>query len=75
MSRTGTPTVIRLARHICRVVHGLGAADLAIVATPEMAAAVAALVLACDAFRLVDDFPGEIDNTAPLRAGEDGPPL
>ena len=64
-SKTGTGTIIRLSRRICRIVNRFGAADLALVSTPEMAAAVAALVIACEAFRLIDDFPGEIDQSGP----------
>lgn len=75
MARTGTPTIIHLARQICRLRAIYGAADLSTVATPEFAAAVAALALACAAFELIDDQPGEIDNTVPIRAGEDGAPL
>lgn len=75
MARTGTPTIIALARRICKLRAIYGAADLATIGTPELAAAIAALALACAAFELVDDQPGEIDNTTPLRPGEDGPPL
>lgn len=65
-SRTGTSTVISLARHICRVVRKFHVADLAVIATPELAAAVAALVVACEAFDASDDFAGQIDKTAPI---------
>jgi hypothetical protein len=64
-SKTGSPTIIRLARHICRVVSRYGAGNLALVATPEFATAVTALVVACEAFKLIDDFPGEIDSSGP----------
>lgn len=64
-SKTGAPTIIALTRHICRLVHTYGAANLATLATPEFAAAVAALVAACAAFEALDDFPGEIDVTLP----------
>lgn len=74
-SKTGTPTIIKLARRICRTKAVWGAADLATVATPEFAAAVEVLMTACAAFDALDDFPGEIDNTGTLRPGEDGPPL
>jgi len=75
MARTGTPTIIKLARKICRVRAVFGASDLATKGTPELAAAVAALELACQAFDALDDQPGEIDNVTPFRPGEDGAPL
>lgn len=70
-SKTGSPTVIRLARKICLVVGRYGAGNLSTVATPEFAAAVGALITACQAFEALDDRPGQIDSTVPLRAGED----
>jgi len=75
MARTGTSSIIALTRKICRIRAVYGAPDLATRATPEFAAAVAALALACAAFEALDDQPGEVDNVAPLRAGEDGPPI
>lgn len=75
MARTGSSSIIELSRKICRIRAVYGASDLATRATPEVAAAVAALALACAAFEALDDQPGEIDNVAPLRAGEDGPPI
>lgn len=75
MARDGSATIIRLARKICRLEAVWGAASLATRTTPEFAAAVSALSSACRAFELLDDYPGERDNTAPLRPGEDGPPL
>lgn len=74
-SKTGTPSIIRLSRKICQIVGVYGAGNLATVTTPEMAAAVFALVAACHAFEALDDFPGQIDNSTPIRPGEDGPPL
>lgn len=65
-SRTGTPTVIKLARVICRVVTRYGVSDLAAKTTPEFKTAVNALVAACMAFEALDDQPAEIDATAPL---------
>lgn len=62
-TRTGTASIIVYARKICRLVHSYGATDLGVRATPEIAAAVEALVVACDAFNLLDDFPGQTDNT------------
>jgi len=70
-SITGTPTIIKLARKICRLSSIYGARDLETKATPEFAAAVAALMLACAAFEALDDFPGQIDATGTIREGED----
>ena len=75
MARDGTSTIIALTRKICKLKAVWGAASLASKTTPEFATAVNALVAACTAFEALDDYPGEIDNTAPLRPGEDGPPL
>lgn len=72
-SKTGTPTIIRLVRKICRVRSVFGAGDLATKTTPEYAAAVAALAIACAAFEALDDFPGEIDSSGGIRPGEDLP--
>jgi len=75
-SRTGTPSIIRLARKICHLKALWGAVDLASRTTPEFAAAVSALVAACEAFEALDDSPGQIDNTAPFFEGDpDGAPL
>lgn len=74
-TRTGSKSIIRFARKICRLRAVYGAGDLATVATPEFAEAVAVLEIACAAFEALDNAPGEIDNVAPLRPGEDGPPL
>ena len=71
-SRTGTPTVVYLVRHICRIVSKLGVADLAAKTTPQFAAAVSALVLACQAFEALDDQPYQVDNTAPRGPGDLG---
>lgn len=65
-SRTGVPTIYKLARGICRMVAVYGAADLAARTTAEFAAAVAALVAACRAFEALDDHPLQIDRTAPF---------
>ncbi len=73
-SRTGSPTIIALARKICRIVAIFGAGDLATKATPEFRTAVLLLVAACQAFEALDDFPGQIDATAPIRADEDVSP-
>jgi len=73
-SKTGTPTIIKLARGICRMVAIWGAGDLATKTTAEFRTAVLALVAACQAFEALDDFPGQIDSTGTIRAGEDIPP-
>ena len=61
------------ARLICRMVALHGAYDLATKTTPEFKLAVDALVLACHAWEALDDYPGQIDNTAPT-GSEDGAP-
>lgn len=70
-TKTGTPTIIRLARKICKLVAVYGAGDLATKGTPELQEAVLALIIACQAFEALDDFPGQIDATTPIRVGED----
>lgn len=70
-TRTGSATIIKLSRWICRLVAIYGAGDLATKGTPEIRAAVLSLVLACQAFEALDDQPGQIDATAPFRPGED----
>lgn len=67
-SRTGTPSVIRYSRKICRLVNTWGASDLTARTSSEFALAVAALMVACAAFEAADNFPAQIDNIAP-----DGP--
>jgi hypothetical protein len=69
-SRTGTPTIIKLARRICKLKAIWGAGNLEARTTPEFAAAVAALATACAAFEALDDFPAQIDNTGPVFAGD-----
>lgn len=64
-SRTGTPTVIKFVRKVCNTVRKYGAADLAAATTPEYAAAVGTLMVACAAFEALDNYPGEIDNIPP----------
>ena len=68
---TGSSTIIKLMRKICRLVSIYGAGDLQTRATPEFKTAVLALVSVCAAFEALDDFPGEVDATPPLRVGED----
>ena len=70
-TRTGTPSIIKHARAICRLVARYGAGDLATVTTTGYSEAVLALVAACALFEALDDFPGQIDATTPIRPGED----
>jgi hypothetical protein len=72
-SKTGTPTIIRLVRKICKLVAVYGAGNLGSSTTPEFAAAVVTLVAACHAFEALDDFPAQIDTTSPF-GPEDLPP-
>ena len=66
MARTGTSSIIALSRKICKMVAVYGAGDLESRTTPGMKVAVLALVAACTAFEALDDYPGEIDRTAPF---------
>lgn len=76
MAKTGTPSIIKYSRKICKMVGTYGASDLGTKTTPAMQTAVLALVTACLAFEALDDNPGEIDNTAPFFGGDpDGAPL
>jgi hypothetical protein len=70
-SRTGTSSIIQLTRKICTMVNVYGASDLASRTTTQFATAVTALVAACTAFEALDDQPGQIDHTTPIRSGED----
>lgn len=73
MARTGVPTIISSARIICKMVGVYGAPNLAASTTPEFAAAVLALVAACNAFTALDDYPAQVDRTTPY-GPEDLPP-
>lgn len=64
-SKTGTSTIYHLARKICKMVNVYGATDLGSRTSVEFAAAVAALVLACQAFEALDNFPFQIDRISP----------
>lgn len=64
-SRTGTPTIIKLVRKICKLHANYGASNLSALTSPEFAAAVVALTVACSAFESLDNYPGEIDYTTP----------
>lgn len=65
-SRTGTPTIIKLARKICRLRATWGASNLAAATTAEFASAIAALAVACAAFEALDDQPAQIDSVEPF---------
>lgn len=73
MARTGIPTVISAARLICKMVSIYGTPGLAGATTPAFAAAVLALVSACNAFTALDDTPAQIDRVSPY-GPEDLPP-
>lgn len=64
-SRTGTPTIIKLARRICKLKAAWGAQDLESATTAGFADAVDALIVACLAFEALDNYPAEIDRVAP----------
>jgi hypothetical protein len=64
-SRTGTPTIIKLARKICRLKSNLGASNLEAATSTEFAAAVLALQIACIAFEAADNYPAQIDRVNP----------
>lgn len=64
-SRTGTPTIIRLSRKICKLVANYGASNLAASTSSEFATAVVALTVACAAFEAADNFPAQIDRVNP----------
>lgn len=64
-SRTGTPSIIRLSRKICKLQATWGASNLAAQTSPEFAAAVTLLAAACAAFEAADNYPAQIDNVAP----------
>lgn len=70
MARTidGTSSILQFSRGICRIVGRFGTVRFGNKTTPEFEAAVAALVLACQAFDALEDAPGEIDI-----GGGDGP--
>lgn len=64
-TRTGTSSIIVLARKICKMVAIYGASDLSARTSPAYQAAVFALVSACAVFEAADDKPGEVDRTPP----------
>lgn len=64
-TKTGTSSILRLVRKICRLVGTYGAADLTARTNADYAAAVTALVAACHAFEALDDYPYQIDASTP----------
>lgn len=64
----GTSSILSGSRLICRMVGRFGVARFTANTTPEFGAAVAALVVACQAFEALDNYAGQIDKVAP-----DGP--
>lgn len=76
MGRTvdGTSSILYASRIVCRMVGKFGTARFALRTTPAFAAAVEALVTACMAFEALDDYPGQIDSSGPIRPGEDTGP-
>jgi len=63
--KSGTSSIIRLSRKICRLKAVWGAADLETATSPAFAAAVAALAIACAAFEAADNYPAQIDRVNP----------
>lgn len=61
----GTSSILAASRWICRIVGRFGVVRFTADTSPEFGAAVTALVLACQAFDALDDYPGEVDHTAP----------
>jgi len=72
VARTGVPTIILLVRKICYLVGRYGAANLSASTTPAFAAAVLALVEACNAFTALDDTPAQIDRNPPYGPEDTG---
>lgn len=64
--RDGTATILKGARLICRMLGLYGVTGFAARTTPQFAAAVVALELACTAFDALDNYPGEIDAVPPV---------
>lgn len=60
----GTQAIIDSTRRICRLVARFGTSKLALQTSPEFAAAVAALVAACEVFEALDDYGAVTDRTA-----------
>lgn len=73
-TRTGASSILFATRVICRQVGKYGVAGITAATTPAFGAAVSALVVACQAWEALDDYPGQIDETAPLGVGDETPP-
>lgn len=73
-SRTGTPTIFKHAVAITRLVQKLGASDLATKTSVDFQTCVTALVNCTVLILLSDDFPLQIDATAPLGPEDIGGP-
>jgi hypothetical protein len=72
--RDGSSSILRYSRGICRMVGLYGMAGFnQRYQNAGFAAAVVALVAACQAFEALDDQPGQIDQTLPTGV-EDEPP-
>lgn len=67
MARTvnGASTILASTRKICRMVGLYGPQGIAAATNAQFAAAVVALVAACQAFEALDDEPGQIDRIDP----------
>lgn len=67
MGRTvnGVSSILDGARLICRMVGRFGTGPLEAAFGSGLADAVTALVLACEALRVADDLPYQIDQTLP----------
>lgn len=72
-TRTGASTILASTRRICRMVGLYGTQGITAATTPEFGAAVAALVVACQAFEALDNYPGEIDQVAPQGPEDQAP--
>lgn len=73
-SRNGSSTILKASRTICRMVGLYGIAGFSQrVNNPQFTVAVQGLVVACQAFEALDDYPGQIDQTPPTGT-EDEPP-
>jgi hypothetical protein len=68
----GVSTILQGARLICRMVGRFGVAGLVTRTTPEFAAAVEVFVAACIAFEALDDYPLEVDASAPFGPEDTG---
>lgn len=72
-SRNGSSTIIKASRLICRMVGTYGVFGLSEKTDPAFVAAVNGLVVACNAFTALDDFPGQVDRSAPYTSEDTMP--